>query len=227
MMQLWEKYKLFFNSKTLREQVILSGSILAVIYFVWMFLVSDPLNKQQKTFKQRHELAQTENEKISAERNIFIQALTNNPGTRKQKEIQQLKEKLTSLDKEVEALSAGLIPPSRLPLVIRDVVEQRDRLELLGLVALPPESLKLNDEQKKDTELFDQPESDGVTIYKHRVVFRLSGRYADIHAYLADLEKLEWQFYWEELDYQVHNYPKAVVQLEAFTLSTGKGFISG
>jgi MSHA biogenesis protein MshJ len=228
MKQLWANYAEFFNSRTIREQVILCLSLLAIVYFIWMFLFVTPLSEERRAFKQRYELAQTENKKITAERDIFIQALSNNPGTRKQKEIQDLKTNLASLDKEVEALSAGLISAARLPLVIRDLLKQRDSLELLGLVALPPESLKLNGEEENQVQKLNQDESDikGVTIYKHRVVFRLRGRYRDIYSYLYDLENLGWQFYWEQLDYHVEHYPKAVVQLEAYTLSTGRGFIS-
>ncbi len=70
------------------------------------------------------------------------------------------------------------------------------------------------------------PQIDDIGVFKHRVVFRLRGQYRDIFAYLAQLEDLKWHFYWSEMRYLVDGYPEAIVQLEAYTLSTGKGFIS-
>jgi len=231
MKQLYAKYSEFFNSKTLREQIILALTLLALVYFLWMFLVAGPAGKSKQNLKKRYEVAQSELSKITSERTIFLQALTNNPGIRKQKEIDALKGRLVELEEEVETLSAGLISADKLHQVVRDVLSERSKLALLGLVALPPEPLRLNQE---DEERVDQSETSegeeqvsGVTIYKHRVVFRVQGRYVDIYDYLAELEALNWQFYWEQLDYQVDDYPKAIVQLEAYTLSTGKGFIDG
>ena len=42
---------------------------------------------------------------------------------------------------------------------------------------------------------------------------------------LAELEGLDWRFYWKSFNYNVNEYPLATVELEIYTLSTNRAFI--
>lgn len=46
----------------------------------------------------------------------------------------------------------------------------------------------------------------------------LNGDYFAIMNYLKQLEQLEWQLYWDKLDYQVQTYPAAKATVEFYTL---------
>ncbi len=38
--------------------------------------------------------------------------------------------------------------------------------------------------------------------------------------YLTHLEQLPWKFYWQSFNYEVQEYPTALVRLNIYTLST-------
>ena len=41
----------------------------------------------------------------------------------------------------------------------------------------------------------------------------------DAIAYFDSLGKLPWQFYWDDLQYEVDQYPNAIITLEVHTIS--------
>ena len=43
--------------------------------------------------------------------------------------------------------------------------------------------------------------------------------------YLQKLEQLPWKFYWQHFDYEVQQYPRALITLNIYTLSTSKWWI--
>lgn len=224
MKQLWQKYAELFDARIFRERVIIALCILAAVYFVWDFAVVQSLTEKRQILETRYKKADAEIKKLSAEERVLSQALLNNPNAKKQREIVQLNDRLNSLDEQIDELSVGLVPAKILPDILQDILLARSDLSLLGLHALKPEKLTLvgaSTEANNDSDVVQED----VGVFKHRVVLRVQGSYFSIQAYLAELEKSNWQFYWSALEYAVSSYPSAVAQIEVYTLSTEQGFI--
>ena len=222
MKEIWLKYTEIYNERVIRERVIIAMCILAAVYFLWELAVLGGLRSKREALDARYSKATGQMQKLDAERKVWNEALRNNPNAQKQKQILELRERLTLLDKEIETLSGGLVSASKLPDVLRDVLLSRKNLSLVGMHALKPENLTL----VSDSSGGDDSKAARVGIFKHRVILRLKGSYFAIRDYLAELEKSDWQFYWSSFDYTVVYYPNAIAQLEVYTLSTEKGFIS-
>lgn len=224
MKESWEKYALMFDSRAIRERIIIALCVLASVYLVWDFAFVQGLNKKRAALDARYDRAAIEIEKFSAEEKVLSQALRSNPNAEKQREILQLKDRVAELDKEIERLSGGLVPAAQLPEVLRDILFASQGIELVGIVALKPEKLSLvgaaESESARDVE-----QAANLGVFRHKVVLKLRGQYFSIRDYLASLEKSDWYFYWSKFEYSVDNYPSAVAQLEVYTLSTDRGFI--
>ncbi len=224
----WEKYSEQFNARSIRERIIFTLCLLAALYFVLDFFLLSPQEKRREELDLRYEYIDKEMLKLSAEEKVLADGILNNPNAKKQREIVQLEARLADVDKQIQALSVGLIAAEKLPEVIRDLFLHRENLQLLGMQALEPERLRLEyltDEEQTEEDVEDLPENN-VGIFKHRVIFRMRGKYFDIMSYLHTLENSGWSFYWSEFNYVVDAYPYAIAQLEAYTLSTERGFIS-
>lgn len=230
MLSFYEKYSELFNERNIRERMILSLCILAALYLLFDFLVFQTAYKKKMELDTRFDVVNTEMTTLSVEEKVLSQALASNPNAKKHREILRLEQRLAELDKQIDALQVGLIPAENLPAVLRELLQKRKNLQLLGMHAVGPEKLTLQNtvvEQDLNVAAKDEIQTveQGVGVYMHRVVFRVRGKYFDVLNYLADLEKSQWSFYWAMLEYKVDRYPWAVVQMEAYTLSTEKGFI--
>lgn len=64
-----------------------------------------------------------------------------------------------------------------------------------------------------------------VALYRHGIKLTLTGRYSALQAYLADLEQLQWKFFWQEFDLKVTEYPNNELSVTLYSLSTERKFI--
>lgn len=252
MKEKWLNLVVLFEKHTQREKILFLSCVLAAIYSVWFFVIDTTLTKSQQELSQRFDALELATEKSTKIQQLFSNASLNNPSIEKKKEINNLEQRLANLDRDLETLSVGLVPAIDLPNVLRDVLNSNKNMRLIGLTSLPSKELNLHNlslgrnrieienvrnpteilydefknKSKKNTgKQTNKSESNltNVGVFKHAVVIQLEGSYFDVVDYLSALENLPWKFYWAELDYRVIDYPKAIVTLEVYTLSTGVG----
>ena len=227
----WLALQARFDQRKRSERALIALVLLALLYLLFDLLLFQSLDKRQASLQARFQAAQQAINSLTAEEKIVSTALLNNPNAQKKQEILRLDQRVKELDTKIADLQVGLIAAQQLPDVIRRLLAGHSGLQLLGLQALAPTRIGLQDRAIKNTleKALDQSvASDSVDeagIYSHPVVFRLKGSYFDIMNYLQTLENSPWNFYWSSLDYRVERYPEAIVQVEAYTVSTDKGFI--
>lgn len=243
-MKWWTEKAALINDREPRERLIIAMLVLAMIWSAFNFIFLMPLEQSKANLEMRMDKAQQDLKKLSAQELVLAKALTNDPNAVKKKEIDRLEQELKGLEKNLQALSVGLIPADELPLALHDVLESVGDLKLVGMETLAPSRLQLNqaeqeaplvDEQTEGAEgeevaenadvAAEELEDETVGIFKHSVVVELEGQYFDVVAYLSALENLKWKFYWQGIDYEVEHYPKAKVVIEVYTLSTEQGVL--
>ncbi len=230
-MEWWVKKTEIIDAKPVRERGIIALLVLAVVWSGFNFAFLMPLDKEKSKLKMRMDSAEQELQKLTAQETVLAKALTNDPNAVKKKEINQLEKKLVDLEKNLQTLSAGLIPAGALPEALHDVLQSVGSLKLLGMQTLAPSKLQLvraeqdTGKDDEDDEALAEDDVDNVGVFKHSVVVALEGKYFDVVSYLSALESLPWKFYWESIDYEVDQYPKARVLIEVYTLSTDEGVL--
>ena len=217
-----------FNERNLRERLLISLGVLALIYLVCDFAIFQSIEKEKKALNARLDGIESDMTTLSAQEDVLVKALSNDPLAAKRREIMRLERELNVLDQDLEALSVGLVSAKKLTQILHDVLDATQSLEFVGMKTLEPSKLELaraeiKPEADEDEGSLEVVESVG--IFKHSVVVEIRGNYFDIVDYLNRLESLEWRFYWQEIDYSVDKYPKANAVIEVYTLSTEKGAI--
>ncbi len=253
MKQAWENFNEYYNSREMRERMILMLLVFALIYGAFHYILFVPLEQKKAQATQRITAMGKEMTRLSAQEKMFAEAIASDPNANKKRELARLQVQIESLDKSINELSVGLIPAEKLPQALREVLNASTGLSLLGLESRSPTRLQLiepplvasevpNEEggsnknkdelekakaalPKKKSPVQQKLQEHHVGVYKHTVVLALEGSYFNVITYLKSLENLPWKIYWHELDYSVTDYPKAEVLLEVYTLSTEEGFI--
>lgn len=223
----WAQIASQVNLRNTRERALIAVSCWAIVYLLWELVVFAPLNEKKSDLGERFEAVNAEMVQLSAQQQVFVQALTADPNAGRRREIAAQQERITQVDNEINRLSDGLIPADKLPQLLHDVLLANKSLSLVSLRALPSERLPLpylaEQEELLDGEGDDLPSTTDPIIFKHGVKMSLRGNYFDVLHYLQSIENLQWRVYWELLDYEVQSYPKANVQLLVYTLSTDRG----
>jgi MSHA biogenesis protein MshJ len=63
-------------------------------------------------------------------------------------------------------------------------------------------------------------------LYRQGMELTLSGSYADMLDYVAQIEQLPWKIFWGRLEMKVDEYPRARLVLNVYTLSLDKTWLS-
>jgi len=208
----------------LRERVLVLLVAIAVIYAIWdgVFLSKQEqhyqslLSQQQVLTKQKQEhelkLAQTTAKLIANQRTV----------EQKKSAIIQAKQHLQQTVTQLDSVLNKLVPPTKITELLRNLLLQTHGLKLVSLNNEPVETISFAEE--------DAPKSDPknnikTLLYKHSTTLKLSGNYQQLYQYLSALESSEWGLYWNELHYEVIDYPQAEITIRVHTISTNEYWI--
>lgn len=242
--QTWQRLDDKFSALKIREKLLVAGAILLLLYLVWDFAFASPMSKKHQLLVSRFDAANRELKVISAQEKVLVKALSNDPDAAKRREALRLERQLNEANKRLQAMSVGLLSAQQLPEVLHAVLLQSKQLELLGMQSLAPAKLELakseavQEEDETDRAMsaaqetaFPLANDNSVAeeriigVYKNAVQLTLKGDYFSVVSYLQQLEKLPWRLYWDFIRYDVDEFPKAIVTLKVYTLSTEKGFL--
>ncbi|WP_324039806.1 MSHA biogenesis protein MshJ [Aeromonas dhakensis] len=158
----------------------------------------------------------------SAQRDLEIMDLENqgkqarlarDPDQNMRTQLAGVDEEIGKLDAALKAQTVDLIQAHEMPEVLEALLSRSANLHMVALTSLAPEPLMAGEQR--------------INLFKHGIRLKLEGGYFDVYQYLKALEALPRHFYWKQFDYQVQEHPKAVVEMEIYTLSTSKEFIRG
>lgn len=215
------------NALAVRERGLLLLASIAVLYLLWDGLLQGHLDRDTARLKSIINERQTELKALKTEE-LTLNLLVNiDPDATKKRKIESLKSEINALDEALSELSHGLVGAGNLAKVLEDVLLQGTSLKLLKVKTLPVQALELSI-ANVESGVADNDGAilaTGAGVYKHSVVVEVEGEYFELLAYLESLEQLPWRFYWDQLNYQVSNYPNAVIEVRVYTLSAEEGLI--
>ncbi len=207
---------IWLNARSTRERVVLSGAALMIPVLLWDSALMEPLEARRVAAEKRIvslelDVARLEGqtEKLASELSIDLDA--ENRARR-----EGLLDSLSRLRQVVDERTGDLIPPAEMTRVLKEMLARQEGLRLVRLESLAVEPL------------FETPEAvevEGSDLFKHGVVIEVLGDFPSTVRYLQAVEKLPWRFFWESLDYEVLDYPKARVTLTLRSLSTQEGLV--
>ncbi|BFM16976.1 hypothetical protein R50073_31590 [Maricurvus nonylphenolicus] len=222
-----EQWQTRYNQFSQREKVLVVLTLVVIVYMLLQLLVLDPVDARTKVLQQQQSELRQDIQNLESQQALLLAGLHKDPDQALKQRLQGLKQQLLSLDSELTTLSVGLVPAKQLPVLLQDVLRQTSQLQLLGMQTLPVTNLKL-EAQVVDGQSSDEEGTLASTgVFKHAVQLQVRGSYFQVLEYLEALEGLKWRFYWHSLDYEVDDYPKALVTLNVYTLSTEEGVFSG
>lgn len=211
----------WFDQRPQRERIVLLVCIVIVFLFLVNLLVLQPFSRQRQV--ARSEVAEiTQNLTALQNQEAVIKARKgSDPDKENRLRLSVLEEESKQLHRQLEANIVNLVSPREMPALLKDLLTQQKKLQLLSLENLAPELLELDQQAAEDAVL--------PTLYRHRLRMEFTGDYLTLLKYLRQLEQLPRSMVWEEVEVAVdaQEYPKATVRLQVYTLSLTEGWIGG
>lgn len=209
----WQAWADKLAALSLRERVLimLTGVVLvgSIATYGWLDAAVVRLEQDRLALSS----AQRDLEIMDLENQGKQARLARDPDQNVRTQLAGVDEEIGKLDAALKAQTVDLIQAHEMPEVLEALLSRSANLHMVALTSLAPEPLMAGEQR--------------INLFKHGIRLKLEGGYFDVYQYLKALEALPRHFYWKQFDYQVQEHPKAVVEMEIYTLSTSKEFIRG
>ncbi len=218
----WISQKLdWLDARTARERGLLLAAAVVAVAGAWKLALWDPLEEARARAAVELPVLDAQLPALREQLDRLEQALSSDPDASARERRQALLDERGQLDGRLAELTEGLIPPEEMAGVLREMLRAEPGLALVRLEALPAEPVRL----AETPAAAGAAAATAAALFKHGMVIELTGDYLATLRYLESLESLPWRFFWDGLDYQVAEHPRARVRIELHSLSLREGFV--
>ena len=173
--------------------------------------------------------------RTSAQLQTLAREKTADPDAPLKTRLAELGERQAQLQRQIDAQSAELVPPEKMPAVLEKILANNPRLQLIEVKTLPRVSISLENEtrcpgtpagQGREPKTPAADEKRPNEIYRHGVEVTMRGSYLDLLAYLMQIESLPVRMFWDKVSLSVTSYPNVTMRLVVYTISLEKVWLT-
>ncbi|QDE32840.1 MULTISPECIES: MSHA biogenesis protein MshJ [Shewanella] len=213
MKQQWLIWSEKFNELSQRERVLIAVALFVVAGML-LFMPFESLWKQQQSVKNQLKGLQQENSISMQQVALYEERLQLDPNQDYQQRLQLITEQMQLIDADLTDQMVDMVPADYMPTLLANLLGNVKGVSLISFASIAPQAL------------LQVGDADKINLYRHGIKLTLQGDYFSILAFIKAVESMPDKLYWKRLDYRVDVHPDALVELELYTLSVNKDFIS-
>lgn len=223
----WKQLAARFDAYSQRERALLAAALVLGTFLVGNNLLVEPNFARAKIAQRLGEQQALEATTLESQIAVTKAQLQVDPDAGRKAEIVRLKAALAGVENDLKALEGSLVPPEQMNALLEQLLASHTRLRLVSLKSLAPVNLAAAgkaDEASKAPLPAGPPNELG--LYKHGVEIRLEGSYVDLYAWISQLESTQRKLLWGDVRFSVVEYPRSMLSLTVYTLSTDKAWLA-
>ena len=219
MSTLLTKLTTFLESVSARERALILVATMGAIFVLWDGLMLRPTQSTNEVQGARKSTLDNQLAALELKAETAKLRLAMDPHARHRERLTSLEEELSRIDEQLKTQTEGIVPPDEMAELVERLLLKQGNVKLIPLEALPVESLAVIGSGG------GSEDGGHGSIYKHGMRLEIEGSYRATLEFLERVEKLPWSFFWDQLHYDVTDYPLARVILVVHTFSTREGWI--
>ena len=221
----------WLDSRHLRERALLLAVSAAVLFGLWDLGLMGPLREKTKAVDASVQEVEQQIRLLHGQGEQILRANAADPNHELLEREATLRQQVEALDTRIHEHTVTLIPPKEMARFLEELLGEETDLRLVRLENLGPKPM-LDDpqppsgaEEPSESEGSSGAERPSLGLFKHGFVIELRGGYLSTLSYLRALEGLPWNFFWEDLEYQVEEFPEGKVVIRAYTVSADEVWV--
>ena len=226
----WQRYLAWFAARVPRERIIVAAAALGGILFLgYSYAIEPALLESRRAARTAAEARAAATQATAAAAALAKQNL--DPDAPLRAELDHTRALLAEQSQRFEAVDRSLVPPERVPALLESLLARSRTLQLVSLRTLPPTPvIERKAAASANSAAAAAPASAAIdpvapNLFKHGVEIRIAGSYADLLAYVTELENAPQRLLWGRMDLAVADYPRSVLTLTVHTLSLEKSWL--
>jgi len=221
------------DALSLRERGIILGAILLSVYFLFYTFVMEPIAASQKDIQNHIIQANSEIAALNVQMQKTLATSPENMQQKNEQEVQRLRQERADINQELEEATASLVKPEQMAKLLQMVLANTDGLRLGKVTSLGATRILINDKSvSTDNKTNSKTEEKGGmddnslnAVYKHGLQIQFDGDFFATVEYLKKLEQLDSKYFWDNIKYEVNEYPDATSTLTLYTISLNENWI--
>lgn len=202
-----------FDVLSQRERGLIALAVL-VLVAMSAYMPIESLWKQQYSTAQQVKALEQENKISMQQIDLYQQRLAMDPNHDYRQRLNLLQQQNQEIDAQLNEQMVDMVPADYMPELLGNLLGQVQGIKLLKFTSVTPVPLLAVGEEKK------------LNLYSHGIRMSLEGDYFSVLRFVEAVEAMPDKLYWKRLDYKVADYPKGKIDIELYTLSINKDFIS-
>ena len=220
MKEQWQQLARKYDALAPRERIIMLVAMIAVCAVFFYNLALDPLSARNRRLTLE---IKEKRVAVTTAENVLKLGSQADPAVPKRSHRDALRKQIEELDRNMQGMQKELVPPDQMPKLLDGMLARDRGLQLLALRTLPVQRFEISGTTQATITPGTAQSERG--IYQHSFELIVQGSYADLHDYLARLEKLPWHMFWGKVSLEADNYPNLKVTLTVHTLSLDKAWL--
>lgn len=223
----------------IQERAGISAGVVGAILLLWVFIFYFPQTKTAASIQGLINSEQIQTKNFEEKRQTIESLASDNTLQKLNNKHERLQKKMKQLNEKISRYEQRYIGEKELAQLLYSLLEKTEGVRILDFSNIDykkgfaPEEIdtttlissatsSVSSKQKKV--LKEKPKAEDIVDIKQlpstRIQYKLvlEGKYFAVMQYLKYLEALDWQLYWDKLNYTVDNYPQAIVTIEFYTL---------
>jgi len=218
----WQRFAERIDALSLRERGWIFATAVLLVLTIAHEAFLDPEFKKAGRLSAGLLQKQAEARAMQSQFTTLLQARQQDPDAAARDGLRKLQASLAETNAKIAAEERRFTDPGQMQKVLHELLARNRSVHLVELRSLPAVSLA----ELRGTAAAEPAADSARLIFRHGVELVVTGSYLDLHAYLADLERLPTQLYWGALDMQVLEHPKLSMKLTVYTLSLDRAWMS-
>ena len=202
------------------ERVLILAALILVLAGVWDTFLMAPVERDRTRLQTQVGQNEATISKLEAEAIQIVETAKRDPNEPLLRQIATAEQQIEAFEAEIRDRAGQLIDPNEMARVLQRVLEKTRGLDFVSLEGLGAQPL-LDPSKKSDS----TADNGARTAYRHGFRIRFTGSYLDMIDYLHALEALPWRFFWEAVEIDVTDHPKADGSVVVYTLSLDRRWI--
>jgi len=226
-----------FNDLTVRERVLVTAVAIGAVILFWNFSVYSFFDNASKEYASKK--MDLDNKVRNFEGQISAKTMiAGKEVSSVAEQTKALRTEVALLEKTISEQVKEMISPSEMRTVFKNIVDRAEGLELIGIETMPPKAITITSKSANPEKQTAPPSAGKVpepakleiktfNIYSHELKLEFISDYFDTLKFIKAIESQSLKMFWDELTYEVTEYPKAKVKIVVHTLSLEEGWIGG
>jgi MSHA biogenesis protein MshJ len=221
---LWNLQAARLDAMPNRERILAFCAAVGVLFLVMYVGLLDPAGGRLRQLRQQLAADQDAVDALDRQKQALVAELQTHPDEPFLRRIEAADRGIADLDREIQALGAGLAAPERMAGLVKEVLARSPQIALVAMRNLPP------------TPLIEQPagapDANGAALpragelYRHGIEITVEGPWPALVGYAGRLESLPARVLWHRTRVDAAAWPRVTMTLNLYTLSLERTWLT-